>query len=80
MDLNEDAANQRKRLAPKLRSSVNSDPAKCSAKDVTIADQVVTSFGVQNQGAFELDDGTGRLCVWSAGFGVPGQRASIVVT
>ena len=61
-------------------SAINSDPARYSAKDVTVAGQVVTSFGIQNQGAFELDDGTGRLWVWSAGFGVPGQGSRVVVT
>lgn len=61
-------------------SAINSDPAKYSAKDVTVAGQVVTSFGVQNQGAFELDDGTGRLWVWSAGFGVPSKGARVAVT
>jgi len=61
-------------------SAINSDPARYSAKDVTVAGQVITSFGLQNQGAFELDDGTGRLWVWSAGFGVPGQGARVVVT
>ncbi len=61
-------------------AAINNDPAKYSAKDVTVAGQVVTSFGIQNQGAFELDDGTGRLWVWSTGFGVPGQGARVVVT
>ena len=61
-------------------SAINNDPAKYSAKDVTVAGQVVTSFGVSNQGVFELDDGTGRLWVWSNGFGVPGQGARVVVT
>jgi hypothetical protein len=60
--------------------AINSDPAKYSAKDVTIGGRVVTSFGFNNQGAFELDDGTGRLWVWSAGFGVPAQGSSVVVT
>ena len=61
-------------------SEINSDPAKYSAKDVTVAGQVITSFGVNNQGAFQLDDGTGRLWVWSAGFGVPSQGARVAVT
>jgi hypothetical protein len=61
-------------------SAINNDPAKYSAKDVTIAGQVVTSFGAANQGAFELDDGTGRIWVWSSGFGVPGEGARVVVT
>jgi hypothetical protein len=61
-------------------SQINSDPARYMAKDVTVAGQVVTSFGALNQGAFELDDGTGRLWVWSSGFGVPSQGARVVVT
>lgn len=61
-------------------STINSDPARYMAKDVTVAGQVVTSFGALNQGAFELDDGTGRLWVWSSGFGVPSQGAHVVVT
>jgi hypothetical protein len=51
-----------------------------TTKDVTVAGQVVTSFGAMNQGAFELDDGTGRLWVWSGGFGVPSQGAHVAVT
>jgi hypothetical protein len=61
-------------------SAINSDPARYMAKDVTVAGQVVTSFGAVNQGAFEIDDGTGRLWVWSMGFGVPSQGARVVVT
>ena len=61
-------------------SAINSDPARYMAKDVTIAGQVVTSFSAVNQGAFEIDDGTGRLWVWSSGFGVPSQGVHVVVT
>src|SRR4029077_5836339 len=54
-------------------STINNDPASYMTKDVTVAGQVVTSygasFGTLSQGAFELDDGTGRLWVWSSGFG-----------
>jgi hypothetical protein len=61
-------------------SDINNDPARYLDKDVTVAGQVVTSFGAVNQGAFELDDGTGHLWVWSSGFGVPSQGARVVVT
>lgn len=61
-------------------SAINSDPARYMSKDVIIAGQVINSFGVANQGAFELDDGSGRLWVWSSGFGVPGQGSRVVVT
>lgn len=61
-------------------AAINNDPAKYSAKDVTVAGRVLTSFGVSNQGVFELDDGTGRLWVWSNGFGVPSQGARVAVS
>ena len=61
-------------------SAINSDPARYMSKDVIIAGQVINSFGVANQGAFELDDGTGRMWVWSSGFGVPVQGTRVVVT
>lgn len=61
-------------------SAINNDPASYMAKDVTVAGRVVTSFGAVNQGAFEIDDGTGRLWVWSSGFGVPSEGARVVVT
>src|SRR5579863_2016182 len=61
-------------------SAINSDPASYMAKDVTVAGQVINSFGVANQGAFEVDDGTGRLWVWSNGFGVPSQGVRVIVT
>lgn len=60
-------------------SAINADPASYQLKDVTVAGQVIASFGVMNQGAFELDDGTGRLWVWSDGFGVPSRGARVVV-
>jgi hypothetical protein len=61
-------------------SAINGDPAHYMEKDVTVAGQVLSSFAFMNQGAFELDDGTGRLWVWSSGFGVPGQGARVIVT
>ena|ERR1700739_567553 len=61
-------------------SAINNDPVKYMAKDVTVAGQVINSFGIANQGAFEVDDGTGRLWVWSSGFGVPGQGTHVLVT
>src|ERR1700722_10763391 len=65
-------------------SQVNSDPARYMDKDITVAGQVINSFGVTfgtvGQGAFELDDGTGQLWVWSSGFGVPSQGARVSVT
>ena len=61
-------------------SDINRDPGSYSNKEVTIAGEVTTAFGALNQGAFELDDGTGRLWVVSSGFGVPSQGAKVAVT
>src|SRR5262245_270348 len=59
---------------------INRDPGKYANKDVTIAGQVSSAFGALNQGAFEVDDGTGKIWVVSSGFGVPSQGAKVAVT
>ncbi len=41
---------------------------------------MTSAFGALNQGAFEVDDGTGRLWVLSTGYGVPSQGAHVAVT
>ena len=61
-------------------SDINLDPGKYANKDVTIAGEVTSAFGALNQGAFEVNDGTGRLWVVSSGFGVPAQGARVAVT
>jgi hypothetical protein len=61
-------------------SDINQDPARYANKEVTVAGEVTSAFGALNQGAFEVDDGTGRLWVVSSGFGVPSQGARIAVT
>jgi hypothetical protein len=61
-------------------SDINMDPGRYAGKDVTIAGEVVDSYGLLGQGAFEVDDGTGRLWVLSSGFGVPAKGARVGVT
>ena len=61
-------------------SDINRDPSRFAGKEVTVAGEVTNSFGALNQGAFEIDDGTGRLWVVSSGFGVPAQGARVAVT
>jgi len=61
-------------------ADINRDPGHYMNKDVTVAGQVSNSFGALNQGAFELDDGTGKLWVLSQGFGVPATGAKVAVT
>jgi hypothetical protein len=58
-------------------SEINADPGRFRDKEVSIEGRVVTSFGVAGEGAYELDDGTGRIWVISSGGGVPSQGARV---
>ena len=60
--------------------SINRDPGRFQGQEVTVFGHVVNSFAVMGIGAVEIDDGTGRLWVFSDKYGVPGQNASIAVT
>ena len=60
--------------------SINRDPARFHDHEVTIAGRVVNSFDVMGVAAFEIDDGTGRLWVYSNKFGVPGNESKVAVT
>lgn len=60
--------------------SINRDPGRFQGQEVTVSGHVVNSFAVMGIGAFEIDDGTGRLWVFSDKYDVPGQNASIAVT
>lgn len=60
--------------------SINRDPARFHDHEVTIAGRVVNSFDVMGVAAFEIDDGTGRLWVYSNKFGVPGSESKVAVT
>ena len=60
--------------------SIDRDPARFRDHEVTIAGRVVNSFDVMGVAAFEIDDGTGRLWVYSNKFGVPGNESKVAVT
>jgi hypothetical protein len=59
---------------------INGDPSRFAGKEVTIAGRVTNSFGALGTGVFELEDGTGRMWVFSERYGVPGRDARIAVT
>ncbi|PWT90797.1 MAG: hypothetical protein C5B55_09205 [Blastocatellia bacterium] len=42
---------------------INSDPGRFRGKEVGIVGRVTDSYGVPGYGAYEIDDGTGRLWV-----------------
>jgi hypothetical protein len=61
-------------------AKINSDPGRFAGKEVTIAGTVSGSFGALGSGVFEVDDGTGRMWVFSQNYGVPGNGARVAVT
>jgi len=61
-------------------SEINRDPGRFSGKEVSIHGQVSDSFGALGNGVFQLDDGTGKIWVYSQNYGVPGNGSKISVT
>jgi hypothetical protein len=59
---------------------INHEPGRFGGREITIAGKVVNSFAVMGEGAFEVDDGTGRMWVFSQKFGIPGRDAGLAVT
>jgi hypothetical protein len=57
-------------------SKINADPARYRNKEVGIAGTVRDSYGVLGNGAYEIDDGTGRLWVVTKR-GVPSRGARV---
>jgi len=59
-------------------SKINADPARYRNKEVAIAGVVRDSYGVLGTGAYEIDDGTGRIWV-ATRRGVPSRGARVGV-
>lgn len=57
-------------------SKINADPDRFRNKDVSVAGSVIDSYGALGMGAYELDDGTGRIWVVSKQ-GVPAKGSQI---
>ena len=57
-------------------SKINADPARYRDKEVAIVGTVKDSYGALGQGAYEIDDGTGRLWVVTRR-GVPSRGARV---
>jgi hypothetical protein len=49
-------------------------------KEVTITGTVVSSFSLLGPGAFEVDDGSGKIWVLSETFGAPSKGARVGIT
>ena len=59
-------------------SRINADPGRYRNKEVGIVGNVTDSYGVLGTGAYEIDDGTGRIWVTTTR-GVPSRRSRIGV-
>ena len=57
-------------------SKINADPSRYRNKEVAIVGNVTDSYGVLGNGAYEIDDGTGRLWVVTRR-GVPSRGARV---
>ena len=57
-------------------SRINADPARYRNKEVAIVGTVRDSYGALGQGAYEIDDGTGKIWV-ATKRGVPSRGSRI---
>ena len=57
-------------------AKINADPGRYRGKEVGIVGRVTDSYGVMGQGAYEIDDGTGRIWVATTR-GVPARGSRV---
>ena len=62
-----------------IRDIMN-DPGHFQGKEVAIGGRVTNSFGALGKGVFEIDDGTGRMWVYTEKYGVPGRNSYVGVS
>ena len=63
-------------LAKKTINQINADPSRYRDKTISIVGTVTDSYGVLGNGAYEIDDGTGRMWV-VADRAVPSRGARV---
>ncbi|MGZ4870296.1 MAG: hypothetical protein ACXV5R_10810 [Candidatus Angelobacter sp.] len=61
-------------------ADITKDPGRYAGKDVSIEGDVSESFSALGNGFFQIDDGGGRMWVYSQNFGVPGNGSKVVIT
>lgn len=59
-------------------SKINSDPGRYRDKEVVVVGRVTDSYGLMGTGAYEIDDGTGRIWI-AATRGVPSKGSRVGV-
>jgi hypothetical protein len=57
-------------------SRINADPGRYRGKEVGIVGRVTDSYGVLGNGAYEIDDGTGRIWV-ATRRGIPSRGSQV---
>lgn len=57
-------------------SRINADPGRYRNKEVGVVGRVTNSYGVLGNGAYEIDDGTGRIWVVTTR-GVPSRGSRV---
>ncbi len=62
----------------KTVNEIRADPGRYTNKEVAVVGNVVRSFSVLGRGAYEVDDGTGKLWIMSEK-GVPMQGTRVLV-
>jgi hypothetical protein len=60
-------------------ADIDRDPGHFAGKEVTIAGRVTNSFGALGVGAYQLDDGTGTMWVYTEKYGTPSSDAKVAV-
>lgn len=60
-------------------SEIQADPGRYQDRNVIVVGRVTNSYGALNYGAFEVDDGTGKIWVVTEKYGVPSKGTQIGV-
>jgi hypothetical protein len=55
------------------------NPGRYAGREISVAGNVSSSFGLMGVGAFQVDDGTGKIWVMSQNYGVPSKGARVGV-
>ncbi len=59
---------------------LTSNPSRYADKEVTVLGTVVSNIDIFGSGAFQLDDGSGKIWVLSENYGVPAKGAKVGIT
>ena len=61
-------------------ADINQDPGRFANKDISIHGTVSEAFSALGNGVYQVDDGTGRMWVFSQNYGTPGNGVRVAVT